>query len=207
MRLPAKTIARPFRAATPRGCVKGRTTSRRGGFSLIELMLVGAVIAMMSVTVGVSIDTFVPKERLNTAVRKLTERLRAARSEAISRSLVYYVEYDLNEDRYRRLLPFSVNGGIFREGIDDDDERQNTNWEPLPPGVEFHTVAVAGDIQTDGFMYARFDARGAASDHQIVLTQPKYNNFFTVEILALTGTFKFHRGIYVREAPTDTDFN
>ena len=160
----------------------------------------------MFTVAGVSIDAFVPKERLNTAVRTLTEQLRELRSEAISRNLQYYIEYALDEHRYRRYTPFSVEGAIFREGEDDDEERFVFPWEALPPGVEFAAVDVAGEIQTEGLMFARFDPRGAASDHIVMLVQPRYDNYFTIEVLALTGTFKFHLGQYVREPAEDSDF-
>lgn len=180
---------------------------RNGGFSLIELMFVMAILSLMAAMAGVSIDNFVPKERLNTAVRQLTERLRDARSEAISRSLQYYVEYDLDNHRYRRLTPFSLNGGIFIEGEDDDEDRFTTEWHNLPKGVLFDSVIVAGEEGRQGRMFARFDPRGSASGHLVVLKQPKFDNFYTIEVLALTGTFRFHRGVYEREPPTDSDFN
>lgn len=165
-----------------------------------------AVIAFMSAIAGVSIDAFVPKERLNTAVRSLTERLRSLRSEAISRNLPFYIQYDLDNNRYRRYTPFSIDGGVFREGEDDDEDRFVFPWEALPEGVELASVDVAGEIQTDGLMFARFDPRGAASDHIVMLVQPRYDNYFTIEVLALTGTFKFHLGQYVREPAEDSDF-
>ena len=178
----------------------------RAGFSLVELLGVMAVIAFMFTVAGVSIDAFVPKERLNTAVRTLTEQLRELRSEAISRNLQYYVEYDLDENRFRRYTPFSIEGALFREGEDDDDERFVFPWENLPPGVEIAAVDVAGDVRTEGRTFARFDPRGAASDHIVTLYQPRYENYFTIEVLALTGTFKFHRGLYEREPADDGDF-
>ena len=58
----------------------GVRTARSRGFSLVELLGVMAVIAFMFVVAGVNIDAFVPKERLNTAVRTLTEQLRELRS-------------------------------------------------------------------------------------------------------------------------------
>jgi len=183
-----------------------RRRPRRGGFSLVELMVVGAVIGLGTYVISVSYDAFVPKERLNTAVRSLTALLRETRSQAISRSLEFFVEYDLDGERYRRVTPFVLGGGRFMEGEDDDADRAYGNWQSLPDGVELATVAVAGEVFESGPVFARFDPRGAASDHQVVLKQPAYGNFFTVEVMALTGTFKFHRDVYIREAPDDGDF-
>lgn len=180
--------------------------TRRRGFSLMELMLVAAVLGLGTVMVSASFDSFVPKERLNTAIRTLTALLRETRSHAISRSLEFFIEYDLTEERYRRVTPFVLGGGRFNVEDDEDEERVRGVWIATPDGVEIDSVSVAGEVFTEGRVFVRFDPRGAASDHQIVLSQPRYENFYTIEILALTGTFKFHRGAFHREAPDDRDF-
>ena len=189
-----------------RAAIRTPAVHRRRGFSLMELMLVVAVLGLGPVTVSMSFDAFVPKERLNTAVRALTALLRDTRSQAISRALEFWVEYDLDGERYRRVTPFVIGGGRFREDENEADERIYGVWRKMPDGVELASVAVAGITFTEGTVYARFDPRGAASDHQVVLSQPKYAHFYTVEILALTGTFKFHRGFFERDVPTDSDF-
>ena len=53
-----------------------QTRQARGGFTLTEMMLVVAIIALMATVVGGSLDSMLPKERLNTAVRNLTALLR-----------------------------------------------------------------------------------------------------------------------------------
>lgn len=171
------------------------------------MLLVMAVIGTLTAVISGSLDTLLPKERLNTAVRHLTGALRNARSEAVSRSLEFYVEYDLDKHRFRQLTPFSKQGTRFIEEDMEEDERFAMKWNPLPPGVEFATVSITGHEFTNGTCFVRFDPRGAASDHQVVLSQPAYDNFYTIELLALTGSFKFHRGRFTREKPSDGDFN
>lgn len=180
--------------------------SKVKGFTLTEMLLVIAVIGLMATVVSGSLDSVLPKERLNTAVRNLTALLSNTRSEAVSRSLEFFVEYDLEEARYRQVTPFNKEGRRFMEEDMTDEERFNMEWQLLPPGVQFSSVAVTGDAYTDGHVTVRFDPRGAASDHQVVLTQPAYDNYYTIEVMALTGTFKFHRGEFIREAPDDRDF-
>ena len=183
------------------------TRGARAGFTLVEIIVVTVIIALVSTVAGLRIDSILPKERLNTSVRNLADTLRGVRSDAISRSLVFYVQYDLDNERYRVLSPFSLEGGLFEEGEDDDDERFVGPWKDLPDGVELYSFNMAGRTWTAGEeMFARFDGKGTASDHQLVLTQPKYNSFYTVEVLALTGTFKFHQGDFERDAPDDLDF-
>jgi type II secretory pathway pseudopilin PulG len=171
------------------------------------MMLVVAVIGLVTVVIGGSLDSLLPKERLNTAVRNLTATLRNARSEAVGRSLEFLIEYDIEGDRYRLVTPFSREGDRFDVEEMDEEERFAMQWNPLPPGVSLISVTITGNSFSDGRCFARFDPRGAASDHQVVLAQLEYDNYYTVEVMALTGTFKFHRGIFVRRAPDDGDFN
>ena len=77
---------------------------------------------------------------------------------------------------------------------------------PLP-GVELEQVIIAGEEFSEGQVFVRFDPLGAASDHTVILSQPKHNQVFTVEVLALTGLIRLHEGFYLREIPDDGDFD
>ncbi|MEM6672663.1 MAG: prepilin-type N-terminal cleavage/methylation domain-containing protein [Planctomycetota bacterium] len=182
------------------------TDAARRGFTLVELMVVVGVVGIGMALVTSSIDSLLPKERLNTGVREMTAVLRDTRSQAIGRGLEFFIEYDLAEERYRRVTPFVLGGGRFDPESDEESERVFGEWSNLPDGVEIESVGMSGEVYTDERVFARFDPRGAASDHQVVLSQPQYENYYTIEVLALTGTFKFHRGIFLREAPNDGDF-
>ena len=52
----------------------------------------------------------------------------------------------------------------------------------------------------------RFDPRGSASDHTIVLLQQPFQYVYTIEVQALTGLIQFHDGEFQRQAPEDRDF-
>ena len=175
---------------------------------MIELMLVIVMIGLATTMVSISYDAMVPGERLNTTVRDLAATIRSARSEAISRNAEFYIEYDLVEHRYRLITPFRRGGGMWVPELEDDDERYLGAWEHLRPGVEFAQITLAGETYTDNIpVWVRFDPLGAASDHQIVLLQPAYENYFTIEVLALTGLVRMHDGVFEREYPDDGDFD
>lgn len=162
---------------------------------------------MVAFTVSMSFDSLVPRERLNTTIRELADVLRRARSESASRNAEYFIEYDLVDHRYRMITPLSVDGLPWVEGVDHEDLRYATSWEPLRPGVRFDSVTLAGTTYTDEKVRVRFDPLGSASDHIILLSQPKYESHFTLEVLPLTGLIRFHEGIYERDYPNDQDFN
>lgn len=185
--------------------VEGR--GKRGGFSLVELMVVAAIIGLTTYAVAMSFDSLVPRERLNTAIRNITAKLQEARSDAISKNLAHMVEYDIAQRRYRILYPYSVDVGVFREGFDAEDRRTVSNWDVLPDGVEFHQLWVAGEVYDGDQPYrVLFDSRGSATEHTIVLSQPRYEAFHTIEILALSGHFRMHDGVWVRDLVDDQDF-
>ena len=183
-----------------------QSTSGQGGFSLVELMVVVMVISLMTYTVSMSFDSLVPGERLNTSVRELAATLRDARREATNRNMEFFVEYDLDENQYRTITPFLKGGGIFLAGYHNEDERHLSRWEPLKEGITFERISVAGQDQSKGRAIVRFDPSGAASSHYVMLSQPRFDNLFTVEVMALTGLIKFHDGLFEREQPEDDDF-
>lgn len=181
------------------------TARRTAGFSLVELVVVVMIVGLMIGTVSVSWEVIVPRSRLNTSVRELAAHLQSTRSEAVSRNLEFWVEYDLDEEAYRVITPFRLGGGRLELGASEDD-RLRFMWHPLRDGVEFDHVTVGGDVYSEGSVVVRFDPLGASSDHRVVLSQPTYQNFYTLEVLALTGLIRFHDGVFEREVPDDGDF-
>lgn len=184
-----------------------RSSTRTRGFTLVELGVVVAIIGLMTYTVSASFDSLVPGERLNTSVRKLSTVIREARSEAFARNAEFLLEYDLDEHRFRLITPFVAGGGLFLPGIHREEDRFMGVWHPLRQGVEFGSIVLAGEVYDSGSVIVNFDSSGSASDHWVLLTQPQYNNLFTVEVLALTGLIRLHDGAYERPLPDDSDFN
>ena len=174
---------------------------------MIELMLVIVVLGLTTTMVSISYDAMVPGERLNTSVRDLAATIQGARSEAISRNAEFFIEYDLEENRYRLISPFRRGGGMWVPEVDTEEDRYTGEWTKLRPGVELAQVTLAGQVYTDNPpVWVRFDPLGAASDHLVLLVQPDYENYYTIEVLALTGLVRMHDGIFERDYPQDSDF-
>lgn len=184
----------------------GQRAAGRAAFTIAELMMVIMIMSLMAYSVGLSFDALVPGERLNASVRALAGVLQGCRSEAISRNAEFLIEYDLDNERYRQISPYRLGGGVMVTEDEEFDQRQRSGWMALETGVEFASVTVAGELYTGGTVLVRFDPLGAASDHDIVLTQPQFESSFTIEVLALTGLIRFHDGVYRRDPPDDGDF-
>ena len=210
MLLPLPTMAPPTQQPTLQGlrprAGHGQAGSRRRGFTIAELAIVIVIIGMMTYTVSVSFEAMVPGERLNSSVRSIAATLREARREATTRNKDFYLLYDLDEHRYRLVTPFLKGGGLFIPGFHAEDDRYRTAWQPLKEGVEFDRVVLSGEMYEVGQVLVRFDPSGSASEHYVVLSQPRYENLFTVEASALTGEIRFHSGLYERPRPEDADF-
>lgn len=189
---------------------EGGPRTHAAGFSMVELMAIVAIIGLMTVMTSVAVEAVLPGERLNTSIRVLASDLMSARTEASSRGMEYRLIYDLDEHRYRISTPFAVGEEsrlrLERDEEYDDDLRYYTPWVELGDGVEFQAVHVAGLPHTRGEVYVRFDPLGTATDHSVVLTQPAFENSFTVEVLPLTGLIRMHDGVYLREPAQEGDF-
>lgn len=181
----------------------------RAGFTMVELMVVIAIISMFVGMVSVSFETLVPGERLNASIRELASELASIRTEAISRGMEFRIEYDMPNSRYRVVTPFRIGGGAVdtHENSDDEQDRYYGPWKTLQEGVGFAKIVIGGRDFVDTICFVRFDPLGAASDHSVILTQSAFGNLFTIEVLALSGLIRMHEGEYVREPVDDSDFD
>jgi prepilin-type N-terminal cleavage/methylation domain-containing protein len=181
-----------------------RPRSSEAGFSLIEILAVIVVLGLIVGVVSISWQTTLPRTQLNSAVRILSERIHAARSDAIARNLKFEIHYDIDNGTYWIETPYHLEGGLAES---DDEDRRIVDFTELPETVRFHEITMSGEVYADGEVEWRFDELGASSDHLIVLYQEAFDRYFTIEVLALTGLVRFHDGYFEREPPRDADFD
>lgn len=146
-------LKRPTRCA--------RTSIQRiGGFTLLEVMTVTAVIAILSGIAVYSINTNLDRIRADTAVRRVSIALNYARIRAIAEDTNYIVTFSvrsaptLNQSRcYIEML-----ADTNKNGVKDTGEMVRT--EDLPKGVVYNLSGmhdiydVAADSQkTDGIAF------------------------------------------------------
>lgn len=181
----------------------GSTARARAGFSLVEMMGVLVILALVATIVSVNWNAILPRADLHSAVRNLSSALSGTRSEAIARNATFQIQYDLDQQRYRVVTPFRMDGQGLAVG---EEDRRALAWSTLPKGVQFQVVTIDGVEFKKGLVYVRFDALGTASGHTIVLVQMPYENRYTIEVQGLLGLIDYHEGVYSRPPPKEADF-
>lgn len=174
----------------------------RAGFTLVELLGVLIVMGLIATMVSVNWQAMFPRAQLNSSVRALAATLQGTRSDAIARSAEFRIQYDIDNHRYRVLTPYRLGGGLAAS----EDERLALEWVQLPDTVRFERVTIDGQDYDAGIVYVAFDPLGGANGHAIVLRQTELDNFYTIEVQALTGLIDFYEGVYTRELADPEDF-
>ena len=86
------------------------------GVTLIELVVVMAIIAIGAVLLAPNIGGWIPNYRLRSATREIVSALRVAQMKAISSNTEYQVVFDPGARNY--VLQYKNTGGVFvNEGI------------------------------------------------------------------------------------------
>ena len=180
----------------------GSRRGRRDGFSMVEMLAVIVILGLIATLVTVNWRAILPRAQLNAAVREIASMISGARSEAIARNAIFKIEYDLDHHRYRENTPFRLGGGL----APTEEERVAFNWIELPESVQFSRIQIDGVEYTRGIVFVRFDPLGAASGHIITLVQKPFDNYYTIEVQALTGSIDYHEGMFERTPPDEKDF-
>lgn len=120
--------------------------SARSGFTLVEIMMVIAVLALLGGLMMTNMDGVTQQERLKAAARKLAGTSDFVRSIAGGSRRMAFLDIDFDRSRWRfRQDPPQDPYGLFIDPEDghkfDEDEidawRAGQEWESLPSGVYF----------------------------------------------------------------------
>jgi general secretion pathway protein H len=143
----------------------GGATQTQAGFTLLELMAVTGLMALLLGLVMPSLLRSWEREKDRATLRELTAALRAARSEAVTRSLRVRLFLDLKTGRYR--LEGSNLGGALT-GLSLMDAR--LVWQNLE--------------RTQG--YIAFYGDGSSSGGNLALLEPSGHRYL-LEVKPITG--------------------
>ncbi|WP_419192369.1 prepilin-type N-terminal cleavage/methylation domain-containing protein [Engelhardtia mirabilis] len=189
--------------AAARGAT-ARSSGGTQGFTLVELLVVLVLIGLLVGVVAVSWRSVLPRANLAADIRVIAARISGARSEAISRGSEYFVHIDMTSGEYWLETPFNAKGE-FEPNV---DQRVNMQRTKLHQGVRFALVTINGEEYADETIQLRFDPLGATDDVTILLHNETFDQYHTIEMLALTGLLRFHEDPnFRRELVDDGDFD
>jgi len=140
------------------------------GITLIELIVVMAIIAIGAALTTPNISGWLPTYRLRSATRDVVSIMRVAQLKAVSNNTSYRVTFNTVNDSY--VLEYQDTGG----GWVTEGETQS-----LPTGVKFNTT-FAGNITT-------FLPNSTATDGNVTLNNNKGTNK-RIRLLGLTGRIR-----------------
>jgi prepilin-type N-terminal cleavage/methylation domain-containing protein len=139
------------------------------GITLIELVVVMAIIAIGAVLIAPNIGAWLPNYRLRSATRDLVSTMRVAQMKAISNNLRYQISFDIGNNSY--ILQYQNTGGAW---VNDGAV------QTLPTGVQFNTTF--GNI-------ANFFQDSRSTNGNVILNNTK-GTTKTIQLLGTTGRIK-----------------
>jgi type II secretion system protein H len=147
------------------------------GFTLLELVLVMAIIAILSAIVIPSLSGFSRGRKLSNVTGHLIAVANVARAHAMIDGVVYRLNFDLNTKRY--WLTVQQDDGSFANG-----DEQDLNYT-IPDGIDIGTDLPA---QSDG-TYVEFQPSGRVSTATIRLVDSATGQESDVGTLSATEIF------------------
>ncbi|MSR74392.1 MAG: prepilin-type N-terminal cleavage/methylation domain-containing protein [Planctomycetes bacterium] len=179
----------------------------RGGFTLIETMMVLAVLGLLGALMMTNMDGVTQHERLRAAARKLAGMSDYLRSVAAGTKRACYLDIDFERSRYRfRQDPpqdpygrfMDVDDGHLLEDPEVEGWREAQDWESLPSGVYFrrHWInakqfydkkSISVEYQPDGTLDSFILWLQSATDED-----NKEGAWFSVQVNGLSGQSETH---------------
>lgn len=158
--------------------------ARRAGFTLIELVVVLAILVIATSFVLLRLDGVTAEGRLRSAAREMAGTIRYARSFAVMSGKPSYLYYDLTSNCYY----------VSRTYYGDDPgapgyvELRDVEyaWE-MPRSVRLHSVTSAGHVAETDVERFDFTGLGSCMTHSIYLKGPEEQEWYTVEVNGITG--------------------
>jgi len=141
------------------------------GFTLIEMLVVVALIALAATVVSVSVGSGLAGARVKAASRDLVAALRYTRGQAIVKHEQKTLSIDVEQRRYRA---------------------PGKQWIELPKDMTMKLFTARSELEEEGVGRIRFFPDGSSTGGHIDLM--KNDAVWRVEVMWLTGDVKVREG-------------
>lgn len=172
--------------------------SLRGGYTLIELVMVVLILGIILSVTFTKVDYLSPRYALRAVARDIARTVALARSQAASQGRIYFVKYLLDDKRYYILAPI-VDAAPAESATPSAGASAipipQLHWEPvfkqsLPQGIVFKDIVVGADKVVEKSVNVEISPFGFTKAHSVHLTDGR--NDYTLDISPLTGLTQFH---------------
>jgi len=154
-----------------------RTTGRKDGYSLVELLVAVIISGILAAVALPQLISFLQKQQLSSSTNQLYQAMRNARALAIKNSVSYAIEFSKFDATSSPPNAYAVYP--LRTG-DWSQDRQNLSWNQFPKGLEIsfsNCAAING-----GNPGIQFDYRG--NINSLCSTYMFFNDGFSPRVTA-----------------------
>ena len=131
-----------------------RTAHGRRGFTLVELLVVFAIVALMAAVVPVAFDKVRDSAQYRNTLRTMLTELRSARYRALSQGIEVSFSIDLDKRTY---------------GVDGQPAHE------IPQSLQLRTVVASTEAATGRVASIRFLPNGGATGGSVEVVRPAGN--------------------------------
>ncbi len=178
--------------------------SRRGGYTLMELLAVIGILSLMMLVAISRIDFLIPKYRVRAAGRELGAYLKHIKTRAVAEGKPLIVCYDCPGRKYWVLAPLPIPPEeLEMMGLLPTEEGLPPGPPPirysealvteLPDDVYIHDVAIGSQVG-GGLVTVEITPFGSTRTHYIHLANEDRSRQTTVKFNGLTGNVTFYDG-------------
>ncbi|HTE05663.1 MAG TPA: prepilin-type N-terminal cleavage/methylation domain-containing protein [Planctomycetota bacterium] len=212
-RLPARRCRSPRGSRGTGGFRTARCPCHAGGaraprgFTLVEIMVVIAVIGLAMSVIFSGSKSLLPQTRLRATAREMGSALEQARTQAVLVQEPILFAYDIEHGGYESYYPYERDDkgdaiGPGRTPVQD--------FTRLREGVALRKVRLPGSAVRDmGVVTLTISPLGRIPPHEVVLYNPDYpdTEVVTLRVSGLANRTAVLEGDDVMPAPEDVDFH
>ena len=128
--------------------------TKSSGFTLLELMVVIAIIAITAATATPNLLNWRLNREFTSTLQRTISVLHSARTHAVKENAYAQIVFDRNNNDFRTFIDNS------RDGIWNPDEDRHIDFFKIPPGVTITYCNFPLENQTQGRHRFRYNAQG-----------------------------------------------